>query len=143
MSERPSTMPHALFLVAAIVSLAGCNRAYIEPEELAARAIVSTCPPGLPAASPTVDPPLASLTVTLQIEPAVAAGTEATLRIDGETTRSGLAVDVSKATQLSVAKGVYTVRASLPGYTTVEGLARLTAGCNATMSLILKKPATR
>jgi hypothetical protein len=35
-----------------------------------------------------------------------------------------------------------TILASLPGYTPVEGRAPLTAGCSATLTLTLKKPAS-
>lgn len=132
----------AALALSVMLIVSACNRQYIDPAELAARAIVSPCPPGLPAPSPTAPLPNASLTVRVQVEPSVATGTEVSLRIDGETTRNTTTMDAAGSTQLSVPKGPYTVRASLPGYTTVEGLARLTAGCEATMTIVLKKPTT-
>jgi hypothetical protein len=126
--------------IALIVATGACNRTMIPPEELASRVIMSQCPPGIPAPTPKDAPPLASLTVTLRLEPAPPAGAEAIITLGGDADKSTLRVNPAEATQLSLTKGAYLIRASLPGYTTIEGRAPLTAGCSATMTLILKKP---
>lgn len=123
-----------------IVTASACNRVVIPPEELASRAVMSTCPPGLPAPSAKEDPPLASLTVRVQAEPALPAGAEVTLRLAGDADKTTLRVNPADATQMSLRKGVYLVTASVPGYTSVEGRAPVTAGCSATLTLMLKKP---
>lgn len=120
--------------------LSACHRVSVTPEEMASRVTVTTCPPGVVPAKPTDPPPSASLTVVVTTEPAVAAGTEVNLRLDGNT-RSTVRVDVTQPSQFSLERGVYLVRVSLPGYVTVEGRAPLTAGCEAKMTLLLKKGA--
>ncbi len=124
----------------ALASVSACNRVIIPPEELAARAVMSTCPPGLPAPSPKEDPPLASLTVRVQSEPALPPGAEVSLRLGGDADKMTMRVNNTDATQLSLKKGVYLVTASAPGYVPVEGRAPVTAGCSATLTLVLKKP---
>ena len=126
-------------LLAALTASAGCHRTVVSASEMAARVTVSTCPPGIAPASITDAPPLATLTVTLRSEPPVAVGTEASLRLDGETTRNSLRVDATLPQPFTLSKGVYVVRVSLPGYVGVEGRASLTAGCEATMTMDLKQ----
>ncbi len=123
------------------VLLAGaCRGSRVPAAEMASRVTVSTCPPGIAPANPNDQPPLATLTLNIVTEPAVAAGTEITLRLDGETTRSTVRVDPSMPSVFNLTRGVYVVRVSLPDYTRVEGRAVLTAGCEATMRLVLKRP---
>ncbi len=130
----------ALLALVVTGALSACVHRRLSPEEMAARVNVSTCPPGVPAKSPTEAPPPGNLTLTITTEPQVAEGTELTLRLDGETTRSSIRIDATKPTGYSLAEGVYVVRAGLPGYTGVEGRVVLTAGCEATMTMQLKKP---
>ena len=125
-------------LLASTIVLNGCHRAGLSGGEMASRVTTSVCPPGVAPASSAEGPPLATLTVTLRTEPPVAAGTEANLRLDGETTRNSLRVDASLPQPFTLAKGVYVVRVSLPGYVGVNGRATLTAGCEATMTMELK-----
>ena len=138
-ARRPSLVACASLCMSATM-LAGCHRTVLSTGEMASRVTVSACPPGIAPATPTEAPPLATLTVTLRTEPAVAAGTEATLRLEGETTRNSLRVDATLPQPFTLSKGVYVVRVSLPGYVGVEGRANLTAGCEATMTMTLKKP---
>lgn len=126
---------------AGLVSLAAaCRGPGIPAAEMASRVTVSTCPPGVVPANPNDPLPPAKLTLTMVTEPAVAPGTEINLRLDGETTRSTVRVDPTLPSVFNLTKGVYVVRVSLPGYTGVEGRAALTAGCEATMRLVLKRP---
>ncbi|MBL0170676.1 MAG: hypothetical protein IPP90_08075 [Gemmatimonadaceae bacterium] len=126
-------------LLAMTTAVAGCHRTVVSATELASRVTVSTCPPGIVPATITDAPPLALLTVTLRTVPPIAAGIDASLRLDGETTRNSLRVDPTLPQPFSLAKGVYVVRVSLPGYVGVEGRANLTAGCEATMTMELKQ----
>lgn len=119
---------------------AACRGPGIPAAEMASRVTVSTCPPGVVPANPNDPLPPATLTLTIVTEPAVAPGTEINLRLDGETTRSTVRVDPTLPSAFNLTKGVYVVRVSLPGYTGVEGRASLTAGCEATMRLVLKRP---
>ena len=124
----------------ALISLAGCRRVSIPSAEMASRVTMSACPPAAPLANPNDVPPLASLTITLRTEPPVAPGTEANLRLENEITKSSSRVDATLPQPFSLTKGVYLVRVTLPGYVGVEGRAPLTAGCEANMTLVLKKP---
>ena len=137
------TVTRATRFVATVSTLAmsACHQVPITQDELAARASVSTCPPGIVPAKLSSEPPNASLTVTLRLEPAVAAGTEAVLRLEGPFNRDNTHIDASAASRFDLPKGVYLVRATIDGYTSVEGRANLTAGCEATMTLLMKKPA--
>jgi hypothetical protein len=120
-------------------TVAACRGARPSATEMASRVTVSACPPGVAPAKPTDLPPPATLTVNMVTEPAVAAGTELNLRLDGETTRSSIRVDATQPSSFTLAKGVYIVRVALPSYVGVEGRAVLTAGCSATMTLVLRK----
>ena len=127
----------------AFVALGACHRVPITDEEFAARVIMSTCPVGVAPAKRTDAPPNASLTVSLRIEPAVPAGTEVNLHLEGPFSRDNNRVDANAPARFDLPNGVYLVRASLPGYVSIEGRAPLTAGCDATMTLVMKKPQTR
>ena len=120
-----------------------CHQVPITQDELAQRATVSPCPPGIAPAKPTDAPPNASLTVVLRLDPAVPAGTEAVLRLEGPFNRDNAHIDATAAARFDLPKGVYLVRATIDGYTSVEAPAPLTAGCEATMTLVMKKPAKR
>lgn len=134
--------PAVLMAVVVVASLAtACNRVMLPPEELAARVIMSQCPPGLPAPSVNEDPPLASLTVNVRVEPAVSPTTEVRLTLDGDANKTVLTMNAGEATQLTLKRGAYLIRAAIPGYVPIEGRAPLTAGCSATLTLVLKKPA--
>ncbi len=128
----------ATAVISCTLALAACHRVSVPPVEMASRVIVTSCPPGLVPTKPTDAPSPASLTVTVRTEPQVAVGTEANLRLEGPNTRSTIRVDVTQPSNFDLEKGVYIVRVALPGYVTVEGRAPLTAGCVATMTLILK-----
>ncbi len=133
------TIRASVALLMSVAALNSCRRVVLSSGEIASRVNMSACPPGVPAATVNDAPPLATLTVVLRTEPAVVAGTEASLRLDGETTRNSLRVDAALPQPFTLAKGVYVVRVSLPGYVGVEGRASLTAGCEATMTMVLRK----
>lgn len=126
--------------LAAVMVFAACARRRLSPEEMARRVTVSSCPPGVPAKTATELPPPGNLTLTITTDPPVAEGTELTLRLDGETTRSSIRIDATKPTGYTLTEGVYVIRAGLRGYTGVEGRVVLTAGCEATMTMQLRKP---
>lgn len=117
----------------------GCRRVAVAPSELAKRVTISTCPPGIVPTDPNAPLATALLRVTFLVEPAVPDSTLMTIRLDGETTRSSIRVDPMQPMSFALQKGVYIVRTVLPGYTNVEGRVPLTAGCEATMSMIIRK----
>jgi hypothetical protein len=135
-----TALTRSITIAITIAVATGCRGAKPSAADVASRVTVSVCPPGVAPATPKDEPPPATLTVNMVTEPAVAAGTELNLRLDGETTRSSIRVDATQPSLFTLAKGVYVVRVSLPGYTGVEGRATLTAGCTATMTLVLRRP---
>jgi hypothetical protein len=137
--NRISSRWRLVGMLAMTTVFTGCHRTVVSATELASRVTISACPPGIVPANTTDVPPFALLTVTMRTDPPVASGTEANLRLDGETNRNSFRVDPTVPQPYSLAKGVYIVRVSLPGYVSVEGRANLTAGCEATMTMDLKK----
>lgn len=130
----------ALTLAAAFGVLAGCHKgstanAGASAPEAASSRVSVVCPPRTGQPKSSAD---ASLTVTFRAEPPIAAGTLVTVRLFEETNQSTHQVDGSQPAAFSLRQGVYLLRVSLKGYKTVEGLANLTAGCEATMTLDLK-----
>lgn len=131
----------AAVLIVAIAT--GCHRTNVAPAERASRVSVSSCPPDVEAANRDSAPPLATLSVTLTINPPLADSSLITVRMDGETMRNVIRVNPAKPFGFTLVKGVYVVRITESGYTGVEGRVRLTAGCEATMTMQLKKDGTR
>lgn len=134
-------MNRTVVLVTAVCALgaSACHRVMIPQSELARRVTVSTCPPGVAPASDSDSLLPATLRVELTFEPAMAPGSEVALRLDGETTRSTIRIDPSQPTGFTVPKGVYLVRVSPAGYTGTEARVPLTAGCSATVTMLLKR----
>lgn len=134
-------MKHLVAIASActLVAVSACHRVTVAQEELSRRVTVSACPPGVEAASSTDTLPSASLRVELTFDPAMAAGTEIPLRLDGETTRSTIRVDATQPIGFTLAKGVYVVRVQPQGYTGLEARVPLTAGCTATVTMLLKR----
>lgn len=123
----------------AIIAVTACRRVSVATDELARRITITECPPGVEPASANDTVPLASLRVHLTFEPAITAGTEIPVRLDGETTRSTIRVDATQPIGFSLAKGVYVLRVQPNGYTGLEARVPLTAGCNATVTMLLKR----
>lgn len=134
-----NVLRHVAMGLAFAALVVSCRGAKTSAADVASRVTVSACPEGVPPSKPGEAAPPATLTVNMVTEPAVAAGTELNLRLDGETTRSSIRVDATQPSGFTLAKGVYIVRVALSGYTGVEGRAVLTAGCSATMTLVLRK----
>lgn len=128
---------------ALLLAPTACHRVSIPPSELARRVTVSPCPPDVVAASATDTLPSATLRVELAFEPAMEAESEVALRLDGETTRNTIRVDPTQPIGFSLAKGVYVLRVNPSGYTGVEARVILTAGCKATVTMLLKRDGGR
>jgi len=130
----------ALTTVVTVLAMTGCRRSAANgPGGVASpRVTISACPAGV-ATAPKDDAPLANLTVSIATVPQVGRDTEATLRLEGETTRNTVRIDATTPSQFALAKGVYVVRVSLSGYSGAEGRVTLTAGCEATMTMELRR----
>ena len=99
---------------------------------------ISECPAGVATPAKEVAP-LANLTVRITATPPVGRDTEATVRVEGETTRNTVRVDATAPAPFALSKGVYVVRVSLAGYGGAERRVTLTAGCEATMAVELRR----
>jgi hypothetical protein len=141
---RPRAAGVVLLAASAGILVSGCRRGGASRSEPgranSPRAIISVCPAGVSADEQGIAP-LANLTVRIATVPPVGRDTEATVRLEGETMRNTVRVDASLPAPFALAKGVYVVRVSLAGYSSAEGRVALTAGCEATMDVALRRGA--
>ena len=132
----------ALLAAFAAMSVSGCRRGSTpngEPSPAnSPRSIISACPASVAPDAKGVAS-LANLTVRIATVPPVGRDTEATVRLEGETMRNTVRVNASAPAPFALAKGVYVVRVSLSGYNSAEGRVTLTAGCEATMDVSLRR----
>lgn len=124
------------------ISVAGCRRGSAPSSDpgraSSPRAIISACPASVVPETKGVVP-LANLTLRITTVPPVGRDTEATVRLEGEAMRNTVRVEASRPAPFALAKGVYVVRVSLSGYSSAEGRVTLTAGCEATMDVELRR----
>jgi hypothetical protein len=134
----------ALVLLTGIAGIAvsSCRRAGTRGGESGRgsgrRVTISACPAPVASDAKGVAP-LANLILHITTVPQVGRDTEATVRMEGETIRNAVRVDASVPAPFALAKGVYVVRVSLGGYGSAEGRVTLTAGCEATMAVELRR----
>ncbi len=100
---------------------------------------VSSCPPDAPPTKPKGELPPGNVALTLRTQPPVSAGTEATVRFEGDADRSTVRIDATQLADFALSRGVYLMRITVPGYRAENARVRLTAGCSAVMTVTLTK----
>ena len=82
--------------------------------------------------------PVGVLLLTLRTEPPAPPASEATVRLEGETSRSTVKVDPRLSARFELAPGLYDLRVALDGYVSLLVRVTLTAGCTAEVSPTLR-----
>lgn len=83
-------------------------------------------------------PDIAALLIALRHEPASTPASEASVRIESETSRSTVKIDPASPARFELSPGLYDVRVSQEGYNNVTARVTLAAGCTATFSPTLQ-----
>ncbi len=83
-------------------------------------------------------PLTAALLIALRHEPPKTPASEASVRIESETSRSTVKIDPGSPARFELSPGLYDVRVSQEGYGNVTARVTLAAGCTATFSPLLR-----
>jgi len=77
-------------------------------------------------------------TLSIKFRPAPAAGASVKIQVEGETTKSITRDSTDQLHRFELARGLYDVRISMPGFSTATSRITLTAGCTAELSATLR-----
>lgn len=120
---------------ACVVALAACGTAPNRRVGVNSSVTVSACPDAQNATRRA----MATLVLTIRTDPAAPDSAQASVRINGERSRSDITVSAAGGSKLELERGVYGVRVALRGYEPVMATATLTGGCSAEMIANLRR----
>ncbi len=78
-------------------------------------------------------------TLSITFRPAPAAGASVKIQVEGETTKSITRDSTDQIHRFELARGLYDIRISMPGFRSAESQIMLAAGCAAELSATLRR----
>lgn len=137
----------ASMLSLAVLASSGCRRgksaSELAPDAASVPVAVSCAAAQTPTAPVSGVPvpralPVGTLVLTLTTQPPARPASEATVRIEGETSRSTVKVDPRLPARFELAPGLYDLRVALDGYASLSVRVTLSAGCTAEVTPTLR-----